>query len=171
MLLSQAITWTATLGLTAILGRHLGAAGFGELYLAITFGLIFSVLVDFGLDQYLVRAIARDHSLAGSYFVHATAIKTTLALVAYGLVFGITQFLGYPSELRWVIGVYCLILFVNGASNTMSAVFQAHEKLLHPAIGTAIEKVSAAVIALGLLHVGFGVPVLVSAFVAGAALG
>jgi len=171
MFVSQAITWTTTLGLTAILGRYLGAAGFGNLYLAITFGLIFSVLVDFGLDQHLVRAIARDRSLAGSYVVHAAAIKTGLALIAYGLIFGVTYFLGYPPELRWVIGIYTLILFFNGVSTTMSAVFQAHERLLHPAISTVIEKVSGAVIAVALLGLGFGVAAPVSAFVAGAALG
>ena len=40
---------------------------FGTLYLAMSFSLLFSVLVEFGLNQQLVRAIARDRELAGPY--------------------------------------------------------------------------------------------------------
>ena len=60
LVVSQAITWTATLVVTAALGWYLGAARFGDLYLAISLGTIFSVLVEFGLNQQIVRAVARD---------------------------------------------------------------------------------------------------------------
>src|SRR5262245_3086140 len=120
MMASQGITWTATILLTSILGRQLGDAGFGDLYLAMTFGLIFSVLVDFGLDQQLVRAVARNRDVAGSYLLHSATIKLLLALVAYGMVLALTYFLGYAPQQRWIIGVYCLVLFFNGVSNSLS---------------------------------------------------
>ena len=60
MLVAQLITWSATLVTTAVLGARLGVDAFGTLYLAMSFGLLFSVLVEFGLNQQLVRAVARD---------------------------------------------------------------------------------------------------------------
>ena len=71
MLVAQLITWSATLVTTAVLGARLGVDAFGTLYLAMSFGLLFSVLVEFGLNQQLVRAIARDRDLAGPYLVNA----------------------------------------------------------------------------------------------------
>ena len=64
-------------------GCKAGVDAFGTLYLAMSFGLLFSVLVEFGLNQQLVRAIARDRDLAGPYLVNALAIKLALAVVAY----------------------------------------------------------------------------------------
>jgi O-antigen/teichoic acid export membrane protein len=170
MMVSQVITWTATILLVGLLGRQLGDAGFGDLYLATAFALIFSVLVDFGLDQQLVRAVARDRSLAGSYLVHSAAIKIALAVVAYGMILGITLILGYSPEQRATIAVYCLVLFFSGVSNTFSAVFQASERLLHPAIGNVLEKVLITVLGALLLSRGAGVTALAAIFVVGAAV-
>src|SRR5687768_5722999 len=110
MLVAQLITWSATLVTTAVLGSWLGAAGFGTLYLAISFGLLFSVLVEFGLNQQLVRAIARDRDLAGPYLVNALAIKFVLALVAYLIIIALIYLLGYSAEAGRVIAVYSMVL-------------------------------------------------------------
>jgi O-antigen/teichoic acid export membrane protein len=71
LMVSQLITWSASIILVAALGRHLGDAGFGNLYLAMAFAGIFVVLVEFGLNQQLVRAVARDRSLASTYLVNS----------------------------------------------------------------------------------------------------
>src|SRR5262249_49179245 len=118
MLVSQLITWTATLILTGVLGRSLGDDGFGMLYVAMSFGIVFSVLVDFGLDQQLIRAVARYGSLAASYLVNSITIKTILATIAYCLVLILSHALQYSAELQLTIAVYCLILFLFGISNS-----------------------------------------------------
>ena len=66
MLVAQLITWSATLLTTAVLGAQLGVAAFGTLYLAMSFSLLFSVLVEFGLNQQLVRAISARPRTCGS---------------------------------------------------------------------------------------------------------
>src|SRR5207248_6529555 len=105
----QLITWSATLVTTGVLGAGLGVAGFGTLYLAMSFGLLFAVLVEFGLNQQLVRAIARDPDLAGPYLVNALAIKLVLSLVGYLAILALIYLLGYSAEVGRVIAVYCLI--------------------------------------------------------------
>ena len=96
MMTSQVVTWTSDLALTAALGRSLGDAGFGQLYLAISFGMIFNVLVEFGLDQQLVRAVAPRARLASEYLVNSLAIKAVLAGIAYTLIVLLIQVLEYP---------------------------------------------------------------------------
>ena len=105
MLVAQVITWSATLVTTAALGAWLGVADFGTLYLAMSFSLLFGVLVEFGLNQQLVRAIARDPDLAGPYLVNAIAIKLALALVAYVAILALIFWLGYSARAGLVIAV------------------------------------------------------------------
>jgi len=169
MLISQAVTWTATVVLTAALGRQLGAAGFGEIYLAITFALIFGILVEFGLDQQLTRAVARQPGLAGPYLANALVIKLAMSVLAYALVYVVVGSLGYPAELRAIIAVVCLLLLPNGISTSLTAVYQGRENLVYPAAATALEKVLLAVLAIALLAIDAG-PVLVGgAFVVSSA--
>lgn len=168
---SQIITWTATLILTAALGRYLGVAGFGDLYLAMSFGVIFSGVVTFGLDQQLVRAVARERSLASSYLIHSLVLKLVLSGLAYGMIIGITYLLGYPAELRLTIAVYCIVMLFHAISESTTAVFQSYENLLHPALGTVIEKVFVATGAIFLLTRGYGVVAVAAVFVIGGVLG
>ena len=169
MLVAQLITWSATLVTTAVLGTWLGAAGFGTLYLAMSFGLLFSVLVEFGLNQQLVRAIARDRDLAGPYLVNALAIKLALAVVAYLAIFALIYLLDYSAEAGRVIAVYSLVLAWSGIATTFTAVYQGTQQVIYAAVGSVIEKVLICILAVVLLSVGFGVTAMAAVFVAGAA--
>ncbi|MGN6675411.1 MAG: flippase [Thermomicrobiales bacterium] len=169
LLASQVITWTASLVLTAALGWRLGDAAFGDLYLAMAFGTIFSVLVEFGLNQQLVRAVARDPSLAGPYLLNSLVIKVAFAVLSYGLIFALVILLGYPAQLRLTVMIYCLILFWNSLATSFTAVYQATQRLLYPAVGTIIEKVLVCLVALVLLARGYGIIAMAAVFVAGAA--
>jgi O-antigen/teichoic acid export membrane protein len=169
MLVAQLITWSATLVTTAVLGSWLGAAGFGTLYLAMSFSLLFSVLVEFGLNQQLVRAIARDPSLAGPYLVNALAIKLVLAVVAYLIILALIYVLGYDEEAGRVIAAFSLILIFNGLSTTFTAVYQGTQRVVYAAVGTIIEKVLVSILVIVLLWLGFGVITMAFVFVAGSA--
>jgi O-antigen/teichoic acid export membrane protein len=169
MLVAQLITWSATLVTTAVLGTWLGAAGFGTLYLAMSFGLLFSVLVEFGLNQQLVRAIARDRELAGPYLVNALAIKLALAVVSYLAIIALIYLLDYSAEARRVIAVYSLVLAWSGIATTFTAVYQGTQRVVYAAIGSVIEKVLICILAVVLLSLGFGVTAMAAVFVAGAA--
>jgi O-antigen/teichoic acid export membrane protein len=169
MLVAQLITWGATLLTTSVLGTKLGAAGFGTLYLAMSFGLLFGVLVEFGLNQQLVRAIARNPELAGPYLVNALAIKLGLALVAYVAILALIYGLGYTSEEGLVIAVYSLILATGGFSTTFTSVYQAKQRVVFAAVGSIIEKVLVFMVAVVLLWQGFGVVAMAGVFVVGSA--
>jgi O-antigen/teichoic acid export membrane protein len=171
MLVAQLITWTATLVTTAVLGAQLGVDAFGTLYLAMSISLLFSVLVEFGLNQQLVRAIARDRDLAGPYLVNAIAIKLALAIVAYLAILVLIFVLGYSAEAGRVIAIYSLILAFTGLSTTFTSVYQGTQRVVHAAVGSIIEKVLVCVLAIVLLWLGFGVVAMAAVFVAGAAAG
>lgn len=171
LLVSQVITWTASLVLTAALGRHLGAAGFGDLYLALSFAAIFGLLVEFGLDQQVIRAVARDHTLASPYLSAAVLIKTVAAAVSYPLMLVTVVALGYDGAFQRTTAVVGILLLTIGLSASLNAVYQAGQRMLHAALATVIEKVIVAVSVLLLFALGFGVVEVAAAMVVGSALG
>jgi O-antigen/teichoic acid export membrane protein len=154
---AQGVTWIASLALTAALGRHLGEAGFGQLYLAMSFAAIFSILVEFGLDRQLVRAVARDLDRASAFLVNSLAIKVVTFAVAYLLILGLIALLGYAPATAQAIAVYNLVLLAGGVSATFGSLFLAAERMLHASIASVLEKIIVAVGAIVLLNLGVGV--------------
>ena len=167
LMVSQLITWSASIILVAALGRHLGDAGFGNLYLAMAFAGIFVVLVEFGLNQQLVRAVARDRSLASTYLVNSVAIKTILGVVAYVALLVISHLLRYSTETKLTIAIYSVILLFRGLSTALTAVYQACENVRYVAMGTILDKVFISGAAVLLLSRGYGVLAIAALFAIG----
>jgi len=76
----------ASAGLLLILfivaGRTLGDAEFGKFSFALALGTIFETLMDFGLHQVTIRAVARDRSQATALLQHTLGIKLVWAMGA-----------------------------------------------------------------------------------------
>jgi len=83
LLISQAIGKILHFILVIFVARYLGDVGFGKYSFAISFTMLFSVLVDMGLNILITREIARDKSKAGTYLGNALITKSILALVTF----------------------------------------------------------------------------------------
>jgi O-antigen/teichoic acid export membrane protein len=71
--------------LMIVAGRVLGDVEFGKFAFALMLGSIFETLMDFGLNQVTIRAVARDRSQAAPLLHHALAIKLVWAATALTL--------------------------------------------------------------------------------------
>lgn len=166
LMVSQLITWTSSLYLTSQLGTYLGDDGFGYLYLAMSFAVVFSIFVDFGLDQQLTRAVARDRDKLSVYLCNSLALKMVLSVVAYGIILGLIHLLGYPDELKQTIAVFSLILIFHGVCSSLGAASQAFEKVFYPTLALTLEKVAICVGAVFLLRQGYGATPVAAVYVA-----
>jgi O-antigen/teichoic acid export membrane protein len=99
---SSVSTATAALllALMVIAERFLGGAEFGKFMFALLLGGVFETLMDFGLHQVTVRAIARDPSRATSLLRHTLAIKLLWATGALGLLVVTTNLLRSEPDVR-----------------------------------------------------------------------
>lgn len=61
--------------LLTVAGRQLGIEGFGAFTYAITVATVAEVLMDFGLHQVAIRAVARDHRTAGRWLATSLVVK------------------------------------------------------------------------------------------------
>jgi polysaccharide transporter, PST family len=87
-------------------GRVLGSVEFGKFAFALTLGGVFETLMDFGLHQVTIRAVARDRLQATPLLHHALAIKLVWAAGALTLLV-VTATLLRP---QWDVRVACYLI-------------------------------------------------------------
>lgn len=153
---SQAVTWVATLVFTALLGRYLGSAGFGVLFLALSFAASFGVLVDFGLQPLITREVARHPEHLTRYLLHGAAIKGSLWGLSFIAIQAADAALGYPAETRRVLLIFGVTMGFTSGASLVTAVFRAQERLVPPSLGTIVERVFTLLVGGALLLAGAG---------------
>lgn len=88
------------LALMIIAGRFLGEVEFGKFMFALLLGGVFETLMDFGLHQVTVRAIARDPGRAPALLRHTLTIKLLWATAALVLLVATTNALRSETDVR-----------------------------------------------------------------------
>ena len=151
---SQLVTWTLSWFLLVILPRKLGDAHFGKLFFALSYGMIFSQLINLGLNTFLVREVAVIHpapdlpeaenarrrgrlrELLGNVF----ALKVVLAVVVYALQSVLIFLLPYDHATRVAVLIIGLGSCLGAITQTLGGVFQGMENMLGPNVALVAEK-------------------------------
>ncbi len=151
---SQLITWTLSWILLVILPRKLGDANFGKLFFALSYGMIFSQLINLGVNTFLVREVAVLHpaadlpeeenqrrrgklrELLGNVF----ALKVALALVVFVIQSALIFILPYDDVTRVAVLIIGLGSCLGAITQTLGGVFQGLENMLGPNIALIAEK-------------------------------
>lgn len=151
---SQLITWTLSWILLVILPRKLGDANFGKLFFALSYGMIFSQLINLGVNTFLVREVAVLHpeadlpeeentrrrgqlrELLGNVF----ALKVVLAVVVYLLQSALIFVLPYDNVTRVAVLIIGLGSCLGAITQTLGGIFQGLENMLGPNVALIVEK-------------------------------
>lgn len=108
------------------LARYLGAAGFGKYSFVFAYLAFFNIVTDLGLQQILVREIARNPSTAPKLIGNAYVIRLLLTVFAVGLAIAIITLLPYPADTtRYVYIASFMLLFIS-FSDFYATIFQAN---------------------------------------------
>jgi len=92
--------------LMIVAGRVLGEVEFGKFAFALLLGGVFETLMDFGLHQVTIRAVARDRSRATTLLQHALAIKLLWA----GATFVLLVITANVLRPQWDVRVACYLI-------------------------------------------------------------
>jgi O-antigen/teichoic acid export membrane protein len=89
---------------TGLIGHFLGAADFGNIYLAGVIASFGFLLVEFGQPQVVIARVARDRSLAGALLGTTLAWRLGAAIVLYGVTAAACLFL-YPRDFQLALAL------------------------------------------------------------------
>lgn len=114
--------------------RWLGSETFGRYTLAATFVGYFIVLAEFGLQNLLVREIARQPALSAKYVAAACVLGIVLATLSHGAIISAAVAFGWPAEAGITVAVLGLALWANAFSTPCLAALRGTMQLTEVAL-------------------------------------
>jgi O-antigen/teichoic acid export membrane protein len=141
--------------------RVLGPEGAGKFAFAVVIIGWFDILMNFGLNTFLTREVARDRAHANKYLYNTTILRLLLGLGSTPLVIVVIVVwrlaFNLSTDTMTVIALLAVSQFVSSLNTGLSALFFAYEKAEFPAALTIVStliKVSLNTVAL---LAGFGI--------------
>ncbi len=152
--LSQLVTWTLSWILLIILPRYLGDAQFGKLFFAISYGTIFSTLINLGVNTFLVREVAvlhpepgmrefeieRRHAGLRALLGNVFTLKVVLAAAVFAIQSALIFFLPYDAATREAVLIVGLGTCLGAITQSLGGAFQGLEDMLVPNVALIAEK-------------------------------
>ena len=168
--LAQVLTSLMAFVLFIYLARILGEADFGKYSFSISLTTLLATLTDLGVNQLLVREIARDKDLSENYINNAIILTMPLGVITLTIVPLISWLLSLSKEmtiLLYLFGFYNVLLTISG---TYLSLFQAWERMEYVAIFQIIERSVTVTLGLAVLFMGYGVFAVALVYVAAGVL-
>lgn len=125
----DAIFKLISLIVTIYLARYLGTVGFGKYSFVFAYLAFFNIITDLGLQQILVREMARDPAIAPKLIGNTYIIRLTLTIFAVVLAMVIINLISYPKDMTSYIYVAAFTLLFISFSDFYGTIFQANLKM------------------------------------------
>lgn len=115
--------------------RAVGIEGAGQYVAATSFTTIFSVFVDLGLANVLVRETAKDQARAGELLSNVLGIKLILSVATVVATAIVATLLGYDGDVRIMIWIASAVMVLDSIHLVFYAVMRGFQDLRFEAVG------------------------------------
>jgi O-antigen/teichoic acid export membrane protein len=141
---------------TIFVARKLGVADFGRYGFALSFVMLFSLFIDFGLTTLIVREISRERELTSKYVSNVIIIRLILSLIFFIIIFLALNILGYSKEIRVLIYLLWGWISIIQLSQVFRGVFKARERMEYEGFLNFFHNLLRFILAVVFLTAGFG---------------
>jgi O-antigen/teichoic acid export membrane protein len=118
-----------------IVARTVGVDGAGKYFLAISLPTMFSIFVDLGLANVLVREVAKYPDKARVFLGNVLGLKMILAVLTIIATLVTAHILDYQSETKLMISIACAVMVLDSIHLVLYAVMRGFQNLRYEAIG------------------------------------
>jgi O-antigen/teichoic acid export membrane protein len=157
LLVSQVASWLITFVVLIVVPDQLGTDEFGAFSFAQGYISFFALGANLGTAVFISRAVARDHSLVGSYVVNGAILAFTLVMSASVVALGLGLALGYERETLLLIAILCAGLVPQIVSAPFHGGLGGMEIIARPARWAAIQAWVAGAVGVLVVWLGWGV--------------
>ena len=154
LLMGQAATTALGVVVNALLGRSLGAADFGLLFLVTSISALPYVVVEWGQTSYVVAEVARRRTDAGELIGTSLALRVAGGLAACVVTATVMWLLGYDLRTRLLATALVLATLPLFLAQGCTMAFRGHERMDYDASTSVLAKLFAAAIILPTLLLG-----------------
>jgi O-antigen/teichoic acid export membrane protein len=150
-----------------MVARMIGVEDLGKYTFALSFATLFSVFVDFGLTQALIREIAKFKDKTKSYLAPVLTVKLALAALIYAMVVVVVNLMNYPEITKQLVYISGVIMVLDQFTVSFWGVFRGHQNLKYEAISVVINQVLILGVGLTVLFLHLPLIYLMLPFLAG----
>lgn len=148
----------------AVLTRALGADGYGQFTLAMTFLAVAGALADFGFTLTTTQMISEKGADTNSIVSTAFTSRLLSGLFFFALAVGIAWFMPYATVVKLTIAVGAFSYFFMTSSQMLIGVFQKNMSMWRPALAEAVSRGVILAIVVWFAAVQPSAPMMMAAF-------
>lgn len=152
---AQVLGTPLSIFMNAVLGRYLGAADFGRIYLMTTFTQLGFLFVDWGQNDLLPGEIAQNRSRAGELLGTALTWRVGGAVVMYGILAALCVVLGYEPEIQFVLALMTVQTLFGSMISACQSSVRGLERTDVGAVGQIAQQVLLLALVFPTLALGF----------------
>lgn len=148
----------------------LGVNDFGIYTFSVSFLFMFSMLLDMGLEQLLIRDVAKDRDSINIYFNNAITYKLLATILVFLIILTIIFFSDYSEKIKISLFIMFFFIFSTSFITFLRAFFRAYEKIKYESYSILIEKLGIILLATiglfsGLKLYGFLIGLVIGNFI------
>ncbi len=123
-----------------LIARSLGVEITGRYSFALSFALLFSILVDFGLTSVAVRESSRAREKLKEMFDTVLGVKIFLSLVSFAIIFAVINLMGYSTHAKLFVYLAALVMILDSVHLTLYGALRAQFNLKFEAFGIIVSQ-------------------------------
>lgn len=143
-----------------LLTNYLGPYHYGQFQFVLSYVTLFGVVVDFGIQQYVIKKISEDRTKAKKYFQNFLAVEIIMTLVVYGAMVAVAHYNGYDLVVIKAITVAGLGVAVHGLTYPFLAIITVFYDLKKAAFLNFLSSAINVAVILITIKVGGGIVML-----------
>lgn len=154
LLFQQVVTWASTFLLMLFLPRYLGPENFGRLYLAQSFRDIFILLVGYGGNYLVAKAVSRERERTSGIFADIAGVRLIFAVISLAGMIAVGYLFDYPEEVRILLLVFGIGMIWQAVQVTLYGCFMGHEQMKFTSGGAIADRVFVSVVGVTAVLLG-----------------
>src|SRR5579884_714530 len=154
---SQVVTKAIAFLYTLFLAANLGVSDYGLYVAAVSYFSLVSILVDFGVGQYLIREVSVDKDKLSYLLSHAVLLRSLTLSITFMIFALVLGFFDSDSQRVSLVMLAILACLPQAVALSFDSIFVAMQKLSISAIGLLFLSLSSTLSGVLLINNGFGV--------------
>jgi O-antigen/teichoic acid export membrane protein len=150
-------TWGVTLVVLVVAPNYLGPEDFGIFGFSASLIGFFMMLASLGTTPLLIKLIARDSSILGTYVRNAVVLKLLMVTVLSGVAVLIAWLLGNTGETLVVVAIGCVGMLFAVLNDVFVGAFAGLERMGRPAMWGVVQVYVGSIIAVAIMVAGGGI--------------
>jgi O-antigen/teichoic acid export membrane protein len=119
----------------------LGRYGTGQHQFVLSYATIFSVVVDFGIQQYIIKKMSEEPDKVKKYFQHFLAVEIILSILVYVTMLAVAKINNYEPTIFYAIALAGFGILINALTYPFLSVMSAFQDLKKVALINFLQSV------------------------------